>query len=105
LQPKAPAPREETIRQQLLHELARGPITAYELSGRLRISERDVEGHLEHLSRSLKRQGERSVVVTPAQCLSCDFKFTQRTRFSRPGRCPQCRGTHLEAPLFQVLPT
>jgi predicted Zn-ribbon and HTH transcriptional regulator len=101
MEPKPPAQQVETVRQQLVDELSRGPRSARDLSQALRIPEKDVEDHLGHLIRSLKTKGGR-LVVTPAACASCGFTFTKRSRLSRPGRCPQCRATHLEVPLFQV---
>jgi predicted Zn-ribbon and HTH transcriptional regulator len=102
VEPKPPPPRIATIRQRLLAELSQGPATARGLSAKVGIAEKEVAGHLEHWVRSLKEGGGR-LVVSPAQCQSCGFKFAQRSRLSRPTRCPECRGTHLEAQTFQVL--
>lgn len=96
-----PQERSVTVRQALLEALRGGPITARELSARVGISEREVASHLEHIERSLKHGAER-LGTQPPECLSCGFVFRQRERLTRPGACPKCRGTHLEAPRFWI---
>ena len=91
----------ETVRERLLRVLREGPATARDLSRRVGIPEGDVAEHLEHLARSLKRGGER-LVIEAAACFECGFVFTQRTRYTRPGRCPQCRSTRTSLPAFSV---
>ena len=91
----------ETVRKQLHRVLLEGPATARDLSQRLGISERDVPDHLRHLARSLRHTGER-LVVQAATCLQCDFAFTRRDRYTRPGRCPICRSTRTSLPAFHV---
>jgi len=96
-----PAERAETLRQRIRALLAGPPLSLKEISGEVRISEKDVLGHLEHLERSLHRQG-CSLVVEPAECGRCGFVFTKRERLKKPGRCPVCRGEVIHEPLFSV---
>lgn len=90
-----------TLRQQIIELLADGELTAIDLSKGLGIREREVYDHLPHISRSLSVQGKR-LAVRPAQCLSCGYVFGNRTRLSRPGRCPECRSTHLQSPAYSI---
>jgi predicted Zn-ribbon and HTH transcriptional regulator len=99
-----PAERRTTIRSALREALTAGPLGAHELSARVGISEKDVAGHLEHLARSLRQGGER-LVVDPARCLGCGFVFRQRTRLSKPSRCPVCKSQHLGLARFSVRAT
>ena len=95
-----PEQREKTIRQDLMRYLENQPgVTAHDISSALGITEKSVPGHLKHLQRSLRVQNQR-LSVLPAACLDCGFVFRKRTRFSRPGRCPACRSTHLSEPRF-----
>lgn len=98
-----PPDRSVTVRMALLAELRGGPITAKELSGRVRISERDVAGHLEHIERSVHNSQEK-LCTEPPTCCSCGFVFRKRERMTRPGTCPKCRGTHIDPPRFWIEP-
>jgi predicted Zn-ribbon and HTH transcriptional regulator len=89
--PPAPPERDQTPRARIASVLREELVTARELSQRVGVSEKDVTLHLEHLARSALRAGER-MVVAPAGCLGCGFAFDDRERFSKPGRCPRCRG-------------
>lgn len=97
----APNERSETVREAIRAALREGASTAFELSGRVSVAEREVASHLEHLARSLAHRGER-LVVEPPSCLGCGFAFERRGRLSRPSACPRCRGTHLAAARFSI---
>lgn len=93
--------RGETARESLAAALRGAPLTARELSERVRLSEREVIGHLEHLGRSARARGER-LVIQPAACLGCGFAFEARERAGKPGRCPSCRATRISPPRFSL---
>ena len=101
LEAKGPPERESTVRADLRRELEHGPATAHELSSSVGIREREVAGHLEHLSRSLEARGGK-LVVRPAACLECGYLFRERKRFTTPGRCPRCGSERIEPPAFSV---
>lgn len=88
-----------TIRQHLSLLLKSGPHTARDLSAAAHLSEKDVIVHLDHIRRS----AGRSFVIEPAECLACGFVFEDRRRLSRPGKCPRCRSTRINPPLFQII--
>ncbi|HYO95700.1 MAG TPA: transcriptional regulator [Polyangiaceae bacterium] len=93
--------RYETVRAALCVALRRGPQTLRELSVALGAKEKDLLDHLSHVGRSLARSGER-LVSEPSCCLSCGYQFEERTRFSRPGRCPACKGSRISYPRFSI---
>jgi predicted Zn-ribbon and HTH transcriptional regulator len=97
----APVPPEriETARRRILLLISERPLSAKAISADARIPEKEVCGHLDHLRKTLRREGRR-VVVTPAECLACGFVFRKRERFGTPGRCPVCRGESVSEPLF-----
>ncbi len=68
----------------------------------LSIQEKEVYNHLPHIARSVVSQGNRLIVI-PSQCLVCDYVFDERKRFTRPGRCPHCKGERIEHPRYQVV--
>jgi hypothetical protein len=91
-----------TIRQEIMALLYEGEYGAKDISKTIRISEKEVYTHLEHINRSLKSQN-MMLKITPAMCLACGFKFEARNRFSSPGRCPKCKGEHIHDPKYVVL--
>ncbi len=95
------AARQETIRAALYRELYQGPATARDLSAVVGIREKDVAEHLEHLSRSLSKRGQR-LAVEPASCIACGYRFAERSRLTRPGSCPRCRSTRIDPPVFRI---
>ena len=92
----------QTIRQQMMTLLTQGVHSARDLSQVLRIQEKEVYSHLSHIARSAVSKGNR-LVVSPSQCLVCDYVFEDRKRFTRPGRCPRCKGERIQHPRYQVV--
>lgn len=91
----------KTIRQQLIEILKQEELSAIDLSQAVGIGEKEVYGHLPHIARSMASQGKR-LQVTPSRCLKCGYVFEDRSRFTRPGKCPKCRETYLQRPLFTI---
>jgi len=92
----------QTIRQEIFHLLNEKEMTAREISQAIGIREREVYEHLPHVALSAAAQ-KRKLVVLPFECLSCGYVFQQRNRFTRPSRCPRCRKTHLERPVYRLV--
>lgn len=90
-----------TRRQEIERLLREKPHTARDLSKAVGVSERDVPEHLVHVEKSL-RQRSGALRLEPVRCLGCGFRFEERRRFSRPGRCPQCHGRRLTLPRFWI---
>ncbi|MDQ1334276.1 MAG: transcriptional regulator [Thermodesulfobacteriota bacterium] len=91
----------KTIRQQLIEALMDRKMTAIDLSQEVGIGEKEVYEHLPHIARSVASQGNK-VAVEPPRCLKCGFVFEGRKRFTRPGRCPKCRETHIQNPSYAI---
>ena len=89
----------QTIRQQIIELLGTDRFTARDLSQAVSITEKEVMAHLQHIERSVRYQGKK-LVEAPHQCLSCGFVFDRRNRFSRPGRCPKCRNSHIRTAIY-----
>ena len=96
--------RDETVRKSIISFLEeQGPLSAKELSGLVRISEKEVYSHLEHIRKSLHKRKNGSFAVTPALCRKCGFEFKKRERLTKPSRCPVCKGELLDEPVFSIL--
>lgn len=90
-----------TIRQQMMALLAGAPLSAAQLAAACRIKEKEACEHLAHISRSLSAAGKK-LQVYPSACRKCGYVFADRRRFTRPSRCPRCKSTYLEEPLFRI---
>lgn len=88
-----------TIRQSMLDLLEKRDLSAREISQMLGVSEKDIPKHLEHIAKTARQQNRR-IKVLPFACLDCGYVFRNRKKFTRPGRCPKCRGSYLEPPRF-----
>jgi predicted Zn-ribbon and HTH transcriptional regulator len=100
-EPAVPSERHDTVRQEILSLLDGQTMSARDISGYVRVSEKDVYDHLEHIERSLHRTGHQ-LSVTPAECHKCGFTFRKRDRLRKPGRCPVCRSESISEPLFAI---
>ncbi|MBB5348454.1 transcriptional regulator [Desulfoprunum benzoelyticum] len=91
-----PEQRDATIRQALVQLLEGRQLPVSVLSQEIRKSEKELYDHLEHLQRS------GILVMVPAACGACGYIFAHRSRPRKPGKCPRCKGTHIEPPLFSI---
>ena len=90
-----------TLRQQIMQLLLQDAMTALDISQAVRASEKDVYQHLVHIEKTVAGQGRR-LVFTPCSCQACGFIFKQRRRLTRPGRCPRCRESRIDHPVFRI---
>jgi predicted Zn-ribbon and HTH transcriptional regulator len=100
-EPAIPVSMHRTIRHEILSALEQGPRSAGDISRAVRISEREVYDHLEHISMTASRSA-RHLIITPAECRKCGFIFSKRERLKKPGRCPLCRGEAIREALFSI---
>ncbi len=101
-EPFVPVERFDTIRHRIISLLLTHPCTARQMSAELRIPEREIYDHLEHIRRTM-HTGTHRLVVQPATCEKCGFIFRKRDRLTRPGKCPLCRSESITEPLFAVV--
>ena len=101
-EPLVPVERFDTIRHKIVSLLLARPSTARQMSTELRIPEREIYDHLEHIRRTM-HTGIYRLVVQPAMCEKCGFTFRKRERLKGPGKCPMCRSESIAEPLFAVV--
>ena len=77
------------------------PLTIAEIAAAFEVSPKEVETDLQHLLRTLKKSAYR-LKIHPAACRKCAFVFSA-DKISKPGKCPRCKGTWIEAPLVEIL--
>ena len=103
-EPSVPLERRETIRRNIISLLEGNTLSARDISVDVRISEKEVYEHLEHIQRSVLKSGH-SFIVHPPECRKCGFVFRKREKLKKPGRCPVCRNELITEPLFSIRTT
>jgi transcriptional regulator len=96
-----PVERGDTIRKYMVSLIEEKTMSAKEISAVVRIPEKDVYDHLEHVRKTMHKTGLR-LHVEPARCEKCGFVFQKRARLSKPGKCPLCHGQLILPPLFSI---
>lgn len=95
-------PPERTVRQRMIELLTETRLSSYQLAQLLGIPERHVEAHLPHIVKSLARDRSRRFVLEPSACSHCGFVFRDRTKLTKPSRCPTCRSEAVSAPRYGI---
>jgi transcriptional regulator len=93
---------EQTTRRRIIELLTGAPMTSHQLARALSIAERLVEEHLAHVVKTVTRERSRRFLREPSSCLDCGFMFRDRTRLTRPSRCPQCRSEGISPPRYHI---
>ena len=94
---------DRTARQRMLELLEEQELSARSLAELLSIPVREVEDHLTHLVKTVRRHSDKQFLLMPSQCQDCGFVFGQRTRLTQPSRCPQCRSEFISPPRYRIL--
>jgi transcriptional regulator len=102
-EPATPLERYNTIRRYIISLLEENILSAKDISVSLRVSEKDVYDHLEHIRKTLHTEGQR-LTLFPPRCEKCGFEFKKRTRLTKPGKCPICHSTLIKQPLYSIEP-
>ena len=90
-----------TIRKQIISLLEHKECDARAISQQLSIREKEVYDHVPHIIRSVSAQG-KTLTVIPALCNTCGYKFKDRKRITKPGRCPKCKNERIDPPRFMI---
>ena len=91
----------KTVRQQIIALLREDELGIRDLSQCLGKREKEIRDHLPHVKRSIKAQ-EGAFKITPARCMHCGYEFKKRKRLSPPSKCPLCKSTRIQDPLFRI---
>lgn len=89
-------------RKGLITLLLNNPTSLAEIARQLDMLPRDTEDDLRHLRKSLRHSSEYRLVVHPAHCRKCGFRFNP-DKLHKPGKCPQCHQTWIEEPRLEIV--
>ncbi len=98
-------PPDRTPRQRIMDLLTGTRLSSHQLAQMLGLPERQVEDHLTHVVKTVARDRSRRFVLEPSSCPDCGYVFRDRTRLTRPSRCPKCRGEGITAPRYGIDPS
>lgn len=90
-----------TIRKQIIDLLEQSDHDVREISQLLGISEKNVNAHFPHIEKTVSSMGKKLVVI-PSSCMACGYRFKDRSRHARPGKCPKCKSERIRKPRFTV---
>lgn len=93
---------ERTPRQRIIDLITGTLLSSHQLAQMLGIPERQVEEHLSHVVKTVARDRSRRFLLDPSACQDCGFVFRNRSRLTRPSRCPQCRSEAITPPRYGI---
>jgi predicted Zn-ribbon and HTH transcriptional regulator len=96
-----PVDRQETIRQKIISTLEGRTLSAKNISGTVRISEKEVYEHICHIQKTVHKRNYK-LIITPAKCKRCGFSFKKREKIKKPGKCPICRSEAIREQFFSI---
>ena len=88
-----------TRRQQIIEILEQQKQTAQQLANYFETTLKEILEDLEHIEKTIK---PRKLKEIPAHCKSCNFVFKERSKVSKPSKCPKCRSEWIEAQMFWI---
>jgi predicted Zn-ribbon and HTH transcriptional regulator len=89
-----------THRQRIAELITECSWTLNDLSVEVHLSVKEVLQHLIHVRKSVRPP--LRFVIEPAGCLNCGFVFKDRRRLNAPSRCPKCRSSHIQDPVYNI---
>ncbi|ULA69124.1 MAG: hypothetical protein LZF62_410079 [Nitrospira sp.] len=92
----------QTPRQRIMMLLTGTLLSSHQLAQLVGIPERQVEEHLTHIVKTLARDASRTFLLAPSHCQDCTYTFRDRTKLTRPSRCPRCRSEAITSPRYGI---
>ena len=91
-----------TPRQQVKDLLMATPLSSRQLAKIVGITEREVEDHIVHIIKSVARDRSLRFIQEPCECRRCEFAFRDRSKITRPSRCPRCHSEDITEPQYSI---
>ena len=88
-----------TRRQQIIDIISKEEKTAQELANMFQTELKFILDDLQHIEKSVRPKKLRR---KHAFCKSCGFVFEEKSRISKPSKCPKCRKEWIQAALFWI---
>ncbi len=83
-----------TRREQIIEILTKEEKSAQQLANDFKVELFEILEDLKHIKHSIK---PRKLTMKSAQRKKCGFKFEERNRVKKPGKCPKCKSEWIMA--------
>ena len=88
-----------TRREEIIKILSKEKKSAQELANYFQTDLSEILEDLKHIRKSIK---PKKLKINPAMCKKCGFVFKERSKVSKPSKCPRCKAEWIMAPLFRI---
>ncbi len=88
-----------TRRQELIKLLEQGEWSLQHLANHFKLSVAELLPDFYHIKRTIK---PRQIVVKPAVCRNCGYVFRERSKISKPSKCPKCKSEWIESQRYTI---
>ena len=107
-----------TRRQQIIEILQQNKQTAQQLANYFQTTLKEIIEDLQHIEMSVNRKAisehaqkpkvfdksikPKKLKINSAYCKKCNFVFRERSKISKPSKCPRCKSEWIEAQMFSI---
>jgi len=88
-----------TRRQEIIELLEKEKKSAQELANLFKVEMFEILGDLSHIKLSVR---PKKLIMEPAQCKKCGFRFKERSKVKKPTKCPRCKDERIMPPVFRI---
>jgi len=89
-----------TVRKHIIEALKEKKMTLREIALAFKITVKDAGIDLQHIGKSIYPQMELKMEIP--LCRSCGFKYMDRSKITRPSKCPKCKKEDITEPRFWI---
>lgn len=91
---------EKTRRQHIVDLLRQKRWSVHDLAKEFEVKVSIILDDLEHIRRSASSRYK--MLIFPAECNDCGFKFKERSKFTTPSRCPRCKREWISPTMMKI---
>jgi len=88
-------------REDIIAILKKNSASTVDLSVKINRPVSAIEEDLDHIRTSMKYDEKYKLLMMPAVCQLCDFRFSN-TKIKAPTKCPECHREKISLPQFKI---
>jgi predicted Zn-ribbon and HTH transcriptional regulator len=89
-----------TIRKDMIELLQAKKMTLRELCIRYRQTPKDMLNDILHVAKTIQPEMELRMEIPV--CRTCGYRYNDRSKITRPSRCPKCKKEDITEPRFWI---